>query len=394
MIEKSAHLCSFPPDYYTYPANLRDDSLVNALDVEQKTGSISIKVNKLVGKVGSHYAQFGNCEDSSILESCISNHGIFARSFFNLNVRPRVNATLTEMELDGGTYEKLLTSSAAYNPRMKSQTVRTVLVDDVLSYLYQTNLSLALRKEEVYESLSSWFGDARRRIGCVLCRKRFRLINLPNWVYFGSNGFKKCCFRCNVVEFPKKAELPTAVREFIDHCGFIPKSDASPLNIDFTSRLNEATWPLAILSFAKMGRIDHVIDKFGSWFEALVITKALPNGVQATARGIRCLAIDGHVCHSLDEQRIDDWLHENQLQHEREPLYPSDALLNPTGRRRADWRVGDTFIEYFGLLGDKTYDQKMGEKLALADRHNFKLLSIFPKDIRNLDVILNTLKST
>jgi len=76
-----------------------------------------------------------------------------------------------------------------------------------------------------------------------------------------------------------------------------------------------------------MGGIEHVKKKFGSWFKALAETGALPDGVLTTARGMRCLAQDGHMCHSLDEQRIDDWLSVHHLAHEREPIYPHHTSL-------------------------------------------------------------------
>ena len=134
-----------------------------------------------------------------------------------------------------------------------------------------------------------------------------------------------------------------------------------------------------------MGGIDHVKKKFNSWFEALAKTKALPNGVLVTKRGVRCMANDGHECHSLDEQRIDNWLCAHDLSHEREPYYPIHPILNPKGSRRADWKVGDTFIEYFGLIGDKNYEKKMDEKILLAAHSKLKLISILPSDIEKLD---------
>ena len=132
--------------------------------------------------------------------------------------------------------------------------------------------------------------------------------------------------------------------------------------------------------------------KFGSWFAGLVKTGALPGGVLVTARGIRCLARDGHECHSLDEQRIDDWLQAHGIPHEREPIYPLHPEFNPTGRRRGDWRVGNTFIEYFGLAGDERYDQKSSEKVALAAAVGIPLIAILPEDIGNLDARLAPLR--
>ena len=95
--------------------------------------------------------------------------------------------------------------------------------------------------------------------------------------------------------------------------------------------------------------------------------------------------MDGHTCLSLDEQRIDDWLHVHDLDHEREPNYPQHPSFNPTGKRRADWKVREIFIEYFGLVGDPEYEKKMDEKILLAQEFNIPLIAIYPADIEKLD---------
>jgi hypothetical protein len=43
--------------------------------------------------------------------------------------------------------------------------------------------------------------------------------------------------------------------------------------------------------------------------DAIVGGQALEDGTQRMARGTRCLAQDGHLCHSLAEKTIDDLLH-------------------------------------------------------------------------------------
>jgi hypothetical protein len=134
-----------------------------------------------------------------------------------------------------------------------------------------------------------------------------------------------------------------------------------------------------------MGGVEHAKKKFGSWFLALAETGALPKGVLATARGVRCLAKDGHTCHSLDEQRIDDWLYDNGLEHAREPVYPQHPSLNPTGKRRADWKVRETYIEYFGLVGNSEYGKKMDEKILLAQEFDISIMAIYPSGIASLD---------
>jgi len=140
-----------------------------------------------------------------------------------------------------------------------------------------------------------------------------------------------------------------------------------------------------------MGGVAHVARKFGSWFTALARTGALPEGVLRTARGIRCLARDGHICHSLDEQRIDDWLHSHGLVHDREPVYPNHPDLNPSGKRRADWQVNQTVIEYFGLVGDPEYERKMDEKIMLAQQLGIPMIAVYPSDLEQLDKKLECL---
>jgi hypothetical protein len=142
-----------------------------------------------------------------------------------------------------------------------------------------------------------------------------------------------------------------------------------------------------------MGGIDNVKAKWSSWFAALASSGALPDGVIATSRGVRCLAKDGHECHSLDEQRIDDWLEAHNIAHEREPVYPKHSVLNPGGRRRADWRVGDIFIEYFGLTGEKAYDVKTDEKIMLSKQLGITMFPIYPSDMVSLDQLLTPLLS-
>jgi len=97
------------------------------------------------------------------------------------------------------------------------------------------------------------------------------------------------------------------------------------------------------------------------------------------------------MCHSLDEQHIDNWFAAHGIAHEREPTYPAHPELNHSGRRRADWRVGDSFIEYFGLVGDPKYEKKMDEKILLAQRLGVNLIALYPSDLVQLSSRLGNL---
>ena len=264
----------------------------------------------------------------------------------------------------------------------------------IIDSIFDQTALHALSEPPVYRQLETWFEVFRQPRTCTLCGNEFRVIDLPGWMYFGSNGFTLCCFQCPIVGTPRKRELFGLIPSFVDACGFIPNASASPINHAFTSRLSTDQWPKVFRAYADIGGTDHVKKKFGSWFEALARTGALPDGVLATARGIRCLAQDGHVCHSLDEQRIDDWLSTHGLPHEREPRYPAHPILNPTGRRRADWKVLNTFIEYFGLIGEPDYDKKMAEKILLAQHCHIDLIAIYPSDLEYLHKRLQCLLDT
>ncbi|MFL1427262.1 MULTISPECIES: hypothetical protein [unclassified Nocardiopsis] len=118
--------------------------------------------------------------------------------------------------------------------------------------------------------------------------------------------------------------------------------------------------------------------EYGSWLAALIATGVLPDGAHKGVFGIRTLARDGHVCNSLAEKTIDDWLTDNGIEHTKEPRYPDSQM-------RADFEVGGTLIEYFGLVGRVEYDEKVELKRALAKKHRIKLVEIHPKDMASWD---------
>jgi hypothetical protein len=117
-----------------------------------------------------------------------------------------------------------------------------------------------------------------------------------------------------------------------------------------------------------------VSELFGSWFEVLRVAGVLEDGARRMSRGTQCCALDGHLCFSLGEKTIDDFLFERNIAHEREPRYPQSNL-------RGDFSVGEVFIEYFGLAGDSEYDTKIAKKVALAREHGIRLLAIYPTDV-------------
>ena len=139
-------------------------------------------------------------------------------------------------------------------------------------------------------------------------------------------------------------------------------------DLDFQERL-------AVLRVLKRKPTVHrVKELFGSWLKALIEAGVLEDGTRRTSRGVQCLAKDGHVCLSLGEKTIDDFLYSHGIPHEKEPRYPE-------GNFRADFVVDRIFIEYFGLKGNPDYDAKMRLKQRICKKHSIKLISIYPSDL-------------
>lgn len=130
----------------------------------------------------------------------------------------------------------------------------------------------------------------------------------------------------------------------------------------------------------------HVKKLFTSWLRALIDANVLDNGTRKTGRGTMCVAKDGHTCYSLAEKTIDDFLHDHGIRHTKEPSYPQSNY-------RADFEIKGCFIEYFGLAGDTSYNQRIQAKQALAKDAGINLIAIYPKDLINRDWLARTLLS-
>ena len=132
------------------------------------------------------------------------------------------------------------------------------------------------------------------------------------------------------------------LRELAAILGRVPESDYGREAKTMLKGLDSSRRAAAIRDLRERPTLRLVNHQFGSWFKALKEAE-IDEGAQRQIIGTRCLAMDGHVCLSLAEKQIDDLLTSLGVPHQREVLYG--------GRRfRADSIVGDTVIEYFGLM--------------------------------------------
>jgi len=339
---------------------------------------------------------FADLSDDDLLRSVLSEHGIFNYAYFKRDVLPRVAQQFSRARIG---INKIRDLAGELPKREGLQMPRAWYIKterdaffEIFEHLYEQTLLRVITEPDSYKELESWFQEFSQYQNCALCGDTFRVVDLPMNYYFGSSACKDCCFGCPITLAPGRQELMSLVPTFVQACGFIPNSNADPINHGFTARLSPERKLDVFRAYAGMGGVEHVKSQFGSWFQALAETGALPDGVLHTPRGIRCLADDGHACHSLDEQYIDNWLSAHGIPHEREPYYVRHPRLNQHGTRRADWRVGDTIIEYFGLIGDEEYEKKMAEKMLLASYTGVHLIALYPSDLEHLDTKLLVLR--
>lgn len=391
-------LVSFNASYYTYPTSIcRGYWGRYALDVDlsaeaRKRRSEWLANVRRLSETPFHlhiFSKYARVADDSLFLDTLQRHGIFVEKFFHRALRHRV---LGEMVADPKEHEHLkVLMDTAWGYQTAFGRKATDDVFFVVDHIFEQHLFRAINDPTNYEILAAWYKRHFEPRQCAVCGSSYRLIDLPDWIYAASNGTAICCMQCRIVEQPSKKALLPHLREFVNACGFIPSADATPLSYSFTSRLSPQQWVSVFTAYGKMGGVEHVKTKWNSWFIALASSGVLPDGVMTTSRGIKCLAKDGHECHSLDEQQIDNWLTDHSLAHEREPIYPTHPTLNPNGKRRSDWRVGDVYIEYFGLTGEKTYDTKTDEKIMLVKQLGITMVPIYPSDMMSLDKALGCL---
>jgi len=116
-------------------------------------------------------------------------------------------------------------------------------------------------------------------------------------------------------------------------------------------------------------------DECGNVFAALVKAGILPKGSRKMKIGAMMLSIDEHLCLSIPEKEIDDFLFAQGIEHDKEVYYPNSNY-------RADWELfgsgSRTFVEYFGLMSNAAYADKARQKSMIASAHGIELIGIYP----------------
>lgn len=221
---------------------------------------------------------------------------------------------------------------------------------------------------------------------CPLCDKRFLENSLPSPVARALGGTHldycaPCLADCTFqgVGDPRMAKdnVLIYVRDLVDALKRIPQQDFAIGRPDDIAALDLSERLTVLQVLKRRPTTKRIREVCGSWFNALVEAGVLEKGTRRTMRGTQCLARDGHVCLSLGEKTIDDYLHMHGVAHEREPRYPE-------GQFRADFIARGSFIEYLGLAGDPEYDAKTRIKKKLCAAHSIPLILVYPRDLASV----------
>jgi len=191
---------------------------------------------------------------------------------------------------------------------------------------------------------------------------------------FGSweNAIATAGLRSN--KFYDKDYLVKEIERFIEENGYIPST-------------NEFRFSKGYPGVKGYKRL------FGSFNNALVELGYTPVSVAKKNKySCNVIANDGHICDSVEEGMVDNFLFANNITHSIQPLYPRHEKLNSKGYTRADFYLIDynIFVEYAGLINRKFYAAKLQKKQELATLVNLNLLIVYPSELGQLEKIFKT----
>jgi len=229
---------------------------------------------------------------------------------------------------------------------------------------------------------------------CPICENMFLENSLPEPLAkrLGINSLDFCapCLTSRVLQNTGRDNLTkeevkqylkslSSLLQVIPHQGYSEAAD-DLLYLSFEDRL------AALQLFTNKPTTSLVKKLFSSWLHALIEAEILEDGTRKTSRGTMCVAKDGHVCLSLAEKTMDDFLYTHGIPHTREPHYPGSHF-------RADFEIKGNYIEYFGLAGNPEYDSKIKAKEKLAKNAGINLISVYPQNLIDRTWLMKTFLS-
>jgi hypothetical protein len=248
---------------------------------------------------------------------------------------------------------------------------------------YNVIMFFALSRAQV-QGLTAKIRKPHKKV-CPLCNQEFIESSLPAPLVtrLGINGLDFCSPCLQSIVFPGTGNPSLSKEQILEYLRNLTNALQQIPHQGFGEGMEDLRYldkheRIEIIKLLRdkpsVGRVKQL---FGSWLKALIDAGVLEDETRKTSRGTQCIARDGHICYSLVEKTIDDYLFCHKLPHEKEPMYPGSNM-------RADFLVGSVFIEYFGLKGDPEYDAKTKTKEKLCSDHGITLIPLYPEDLVNM----------
>ena len=114
--------------------------------------------------------------------------------------------------------------------------------------------------------------------------------------------------------------------------------------------------------------------------------------------GVKSVTKKGEMVKSIGEKRIADYFERNNIRYFYEQEARSKGLIFSQKISNPDFYLPDydVYVEYWGLVNADDYSTRtnyvrtMKRKMAIYHRNNIKFISIYPRNLDNLDWIFRT----
>lgn len=241
-----------------------------------------------------------------------------------------------------------------------------------------------------------------RSLDCKFCGTTFIDLAQPQWLVRWS-GPPRYCTSClqRIHHLDVRVRPPFRKQELVENLRHLAAALGGPPPMTLVGRDDQSGRPLhraedpnrrdrIAEALIAVPRLPRLATKFrtSDWLDILEAAGIIRGAIRRS-RGTTVRAADGAWMRSLSEKHVDDYLTSSGIEHVHEPAWPQHPTLNPSGRRRADWRLEDgTFVEYAGLAGDAAYDKKIREKAHLADALGIPLIVLTEPDLLRLPALI------
>lgn len=248
--------------------------------------------------------------------------------------------------------------------------------------------------------------DHFEKVHCRLCQREFFPQIESKWVGIVPPIYCGLCvemaasnstsfFRhLNYSDEERRQNYIFGTKAYCDYFGFIPSAGSSKrtfLSQFASTGVDDETLDLAMKVSSLLPFHSVAKEMFGSWAHLLSESGLLEERATGSG-GHQSIATDGHLCLSLGERAICEFLNKNEIAHSKEPIYPQDSELNPKGLLRADFLIGDLWVEFAGRMDNPAYAERMKTKAKLAKKYKLHWLKLEKSTVEDLHSILTKIQ--